>query len=333
MRRALLFLAFAHSAPASADSSIQLMLDEQGRQTAADIGLDVPAFVTQSEARINELYRLSRTAELLSAFANVAAFAQRGLGVDYDPDQGDVMFGVAGTGFSGDIAIGATSTLLTSSSVNAAVMVGVNLARWGLPRWTVYANGFYIPTEVRALEGNLLTLGAHVHYRLVPSTGPGNVRWTGVAVTTGVEHARWRVGAAQRLETNFRVQGSQDEVNVHISSEGTLEVRASTLGIPLEVTTGVRLLDVFTPYVGVGAELATGSSEIEVALDSDLTINADRLPIGTALIQASDSSSPDALALHALAGLQIHTRHVRVALQGTIADGVWAVALGLRVVP
>ena len=83
----------------------------------------------------------------------------------------------------------------------------------------------------------------------------------------------------------------------------------------------------------LGAELATGSSEIEVELDSDLTINADRLPIGTALITASDSSSPDALAFHALAGLQIHTRYVRVSAQGTIADGVWSVALGLRVVP
>lgn len=333
MRRALVVLALAHSAPASAESSIELTLNEQGRQVAEEIGLDVPAFIAQSEARIDELYRLSRTAELLSAFANVAAFAQRGLGVDYDPDSGDVMVGVSATGFSGDIAIGAKSTLLTSSSVNAAVMAGVNLSRWGLPRWTVFANGFYIPTNVRALEGNLLTLGTHVHYRLVPPTRPGRVRWTGVAVTTGLEHARWRVGAVQRFDTNFRVQGTNDVVGVRIDSEGTLEVRASTLGIPLEVTTGVRLLGVFTPYVGVGAELATGSSEIEVALDSDLTINADRLPIGTARITASDSSSPDALALHALGGLQIHTRYVRVAFQGTIANGVWAVALGLRVVP
>lgn len=333
MRRALLFVALAYSTTASAESSIELTLNDQGRQVAEDIGLDVPQFIAQSEARIDELYRLSRTAELLSAFANVAAFAQRGLGVDYDPDSGDLMFGVSATGFSGDIAIGATSTLLTSSSVNAAVMVGVNLARWNLPRWTVFANGFYIPTNVRALEGNLLTLGTHVSYRLVPPTRPGRVRWTGLTATTGLEHARWTVGAAQRLETNFRVEGTRDVTGVHISSAGTLEVHASTLGIPLEVTTGVRLLGVFTPYIGLGAEIATGSSEIEVELDSDLTINADRLPIGTAVITASDSSSPDALAFHALAGLQIHTRYVRVSFQGTIADGVWSLAFGLRVVP
>ncbi len=333
MRRALIVLALGQSATASAESSIELTLNDQGRQVADGIGLDVPQFIAQSEARIDELYRLSRTAELLSAFANVAAFAQRGLGVDYDPDSGDVMFGVSGTGFSGDIAIGATSTLLTSSSVNAAVMVGVNLARWGLPRWTVFANGFYVPTNVRALEGNLLTLGTHVLYRLVPATGRGRVRWTGLAVTTGLEHARWTVGAAQRIETNFRVEGTRDVKAVHISSEGTLEVHASTLGIPLEVTTGVRLLGVLTPYVGVGAELATGESEIEVALESDLTINSDRIPIGSALITASDSSSPDALAFHALAGLQLHTRYVRIAVQGTVADGVWSVALGVRVVP
>ena len=152
-------------------------------------------------------------------------------------------------------------------------------------------------------------------------------------MTTGLEHARWRVGAVQTLETNFRVIGTQSERSVHISSAGTLEVRASTLGIPLEVTTGARFFGVITPYVGVGAELATGSSEFEAALDSQLTINADSLPIGSARITGTDSSSPDTLAVHALAGLQIHSRYVRVSFQGTIADGVWAVAFGLRVAP
>ena len=329
---AVVVLALATTSGARAESSIEVMLNARGEQLAADLGIDVPAFIADAEARIDALYRLSRTGELLRAFANIAAFAQRGLGVDYDPDPGDVMVGLAGTGFHGDIAIAANDSLLAGSSVNAAVMTGVNLARWGRPRWTVFANGFYAATTVRALEGNLLTLGAHVHYRLVPASRPGRIRWTGLAVTTGLELARWNVGAVQSLETNFRVQGATDEKSIHISSRGTLALRASTLGIPLEVTTGIRIFDVVTPYAGVGVELATGSSSVDVALDSELTINADSIPIGTAVISGADRSAPDAVAVHALAGLQLHTRHARVSFQGTIADGAWAIALGVRVV-
>jgi len=333
MRRALIALVLTGSATAHAESAIELSLNDLGRQLAGELGLDVPAFVAQSEARIDELYRLSRTDALLRAFADVAAFAQRGLGTDVDPDPGDIMFGVSGTGFQGDIAIGAENALLAGSSVNAAVMVGVNLARWGHPRWTVFANGFYLATTVRALDGDLLTLGAHVQYRLVPGTRPGRVRWTGLTVTTGVEHAAWTVGAGQALETNFRVQGTSAEKAIHLSSSGTLAVHASTLGVPLELTTGVRLLDLFVPYVGVGAELATGSSTLEVDLDSALTINADSRPIGTAHITGRDSATPDPLAVHALAGLQLHTRHARIALQATAADEAWSLALGVRIVP
>ena len=67
MRRALFLLWLAHSATASAESTITLTLNDQGRQAAAEMGLDVPAFIAQSEARIDELYRLSRTTELLQS--------------------------------------------------------------------------------------------------------------------------------------------------------------------------------------------------------------------------------------------------------------------------
>ena len=110
---------------------------------------------------------------LLRAFADVAAFAQRGLGTDVDPDPGDVMIGLAGTGFQGDIAIGAENALLAGSSVNAAVMVGVNLARWGHPRWTVFANGFYLATTVRALDGDLG--GVDLHLRLQDAAISGDL--------------------------------------------------------------------------------------------------------------------------------------------------------------
>ena len=329
--RTLLFAACVLAANhAFAESSIELTLNQQGQEIAQEIGLDVPAFIEQSRQRIDELYRLSRTSELLSAFANVAAFAQRGVGVDYDPDPNDLLFGVTGTGFQGDISIGDSSSSFAGSSINAAVMVGVNLGRWNHPRWTVYANGFYLDTTVRSLGGNLLTLGAHAQVRLVQPRSPGPARWMGVVVTTGLEYASWVVGNAEELDVHFTVVGSSGERGVHMFSNGTLEVDVKTLGVPVEVSTALRLGNVVTPYAGVGLELATGSSEVNVALDSLLTINDERIPIGNAQITGTDSRGPDAVKFHAFAGLQIHTRHVRLATQTAVQDGAFSVAVGLR---
>lgn len=314
---------------AHAESAIELSLNADGQDLARRIGLDVPAFIEQSRERIDELFRLSRTAELLEAFANVAAFAQRGIGVDYDPDPRDILFGATATGFQGDIAIGSNSSY-AGSSINATVMAGVNLGRWGYPRWTVYANGFYLHTTVRSLGGNLLTAGVHGQVRVVMPRPPGPARWMGVVITSGIEHARWIIGTEQDLETQFRVMGSIEEKLVHMSSTGTLEVDVSTVGIPIEVSTALRLGNVVTPYVGMGMELATGSSDVNVALDSALTVNDERLPIGTARITNTDSRGPDAVKFHAFGGLQIHTRHVRIATQGAVQDGAYSVAVALR---
>jgi hypothetical protein len=64
-----------------------------------------------------------------------------------------------------------------------------------------------------------------------------------------------------------------------------------------------------------------------------MSIDAAHIPIGTVVITGSGSNSPDPLSAHALAGIELHTRHFRVFAQGTIAAADEAVTFGLRVVP
>ena len=328
--RTVVVLATALAAHAAhAESSIELTLNADGQDVARRMGLDVPAFVEQSRQRIDDLFRISGTSKLLEAFANVAAFAQRGIGVDYDPDPRDILFGVTATGFRGDIAVGSSSSY-AGSSINATAMVGVNLGRWDTRggRSTRMASISTRPCDRSAAICS--RPGCTGSLRVVMPRPPGPARWMGVVVTSGIEHARWKVGVAQTLETQFLVVGSLGDGLVHMNSTGTLEVDVSTLGIPLEVSTAIRLGNVVTPYVGVGMELATGSSDVNVALDSALSVNDERLPIGTARITNTDSRSPDAVKLHAFGGLQFHTRHVRIATQAAVQDGAYSVALALR---
>jgi hypothetical protein len=333
MRRLVVTLAVAQTASARADATVTVMLNDQGRELAADLGLSVPDLIAHAEDRIDELYRVSRIDELLRAFANTAAFAQRGLGVDYDVEAGDILVGAAGAGVHGDVAIGTTHTLLGGSIVNFSLLAGANLGRWQHPRWTAFANGFYEATTIHGLEGHLLTLGAHVQYQLVQPTRPAGARWTGLAVTTGLEYARWSVGTASSIESHFIAEGPTDRHSIHMSSTGTLDVLTTTCSVPIEVTTGVRFGGVFALYTGGGLVLTGGDSTITAQLDSLLTINSNNLPVGTAMIVGTGDNTPSVATVHGIAGLAIHTRHARFFLQGALAPDELSVSLGLRMAP
>jgi hypothetical protein len=333
MRRLVVALGLAHASVAYGDATVTVTLNQQGQELAARLGLSVPALIENAESRIDELYRVSQIDQLLRAFADTAAFAQRGLGADYDVDPGDILVGIGTAGVHGDVANGTTNTLLGGSIINVSALAGVNLGRWRHPRFTTFANGFYEATTIHGLTGHLLTLGTHVQYQLVQSTQRAHARWTGVALTTGLEYARWTIGTASSIESHFIAEGMTDEKSIHMSSTGTLDVVTTTVGVPIEVTTGVRMVHVLSLYTGGGLALTTGSSSIRAQLDSLLSINSDNLPVGNAMISGSGESSPSAASVHAIAGAMIHTRHARVFLQGTFAPSELSVALGLRVVP
>jgi hypothetical protein len=333
MRGWIVALSLAQAATAHGDASVTVTLNQQGRELASELGLSIPDMIATAEARIDELYRVSNIDQLLRAFANTAAFAQRGLGADYDVDAGDIFVGVAAAGVHGDVAIGTTNELLGGSIINFSILGGANLSRWRAPRWTAFVNGFYETTTIHGLKGHLLTLGTHAQYQIVQPSSPARLRWTGLAATVGIEYARWTVGTASSIESHFIARGPNDYKSIHMSSTGTLDVAVTTYSMPLELTTGARLFDVLTLYGGGGLALTTGDSTILAQLDSLLSINADNLPVGTATITGSGESSPSALGVHALAGLLVHTRHARVFMQGALAPGELSVSVGLRVVP
>jgi hypothetical protein len=318
------------SAVAQADSSVSVTLNQTGRDLANQIGADVGQIIADSEARINELFELQGLPPLLRSFANTAVFANHSLGVDYQPDPNDLMLGfVADSAIAADARL-SSDKVFSATVVNYGIVASVGLGRWKHPRWTVSANGSYASTTIRGLAGELLSGGAHVQYNIIPTVVRGHFRWTGLSVTTGLDIASWKIGIADELSLNFPVVGTNDRANVELISKGTLEVVSETIAVPLEVTTGIRLGNVFGIYGGGGLTFAGGSSTVTAMLDSVMVINADDVPIGTALITASETDGPSAVTVHGLAGIALHTRHVRVFVQGLIAPEERAVSLGLR---
>lgn len=320
----------AHATAAHADATVDVTLNAEGERLAQRLGVSVPELIAQYKSKIDALYKVTGLPGLLTSFGNVASFAQRGLGVDYDVDTGDLIVGFTAAGVHGDVAIGTTNELLGGSVLNYQLMTGVNLARWNHPRWTVFGNGFYKTTRIRGLVGHLLTLGSHVQYQVIPRTKPAGARWTGLAVTTGLEHSRWTIGTESSIESHFTAHGTNEDITIHMSSTGTLDVLSSITTIPVEVSTGVRLARVITAYVGAGVGLTLGTSSVTAELDSILSYTGNQIPVGNAIIVGSGENGPSTLNAHALGGLAIHTRHVRFVMQGVVAPGEFGVSLGLR---
>jgi hypothetical protein len=317
------------AAVAHAQAEVTVSLNAQGEAEAARLGLTVPELIAHAEARIDELYRISGIDRLLRQLADTAAFSHRGLGAAYDVDPGDLLLGVTAAGVRSDIAIGTTSSF-AGSVVSLSLLAGGNLGRWNHPRVTVFASGFYNATTLYNLEGHLLSLASHVQVQALLPSPPARARWTGVALTSGIEYTRWSIRDAGTLVSRFTARGPAAHRTVQLDSTGTLDVLTTTATVPLEVTTGVRLFGILSFYGGAGVAVAIGTATIRAELDSVLSINADHLPIGTATIRGSGENTPSALALHALAGAAIHTRHVRFVLQSAFAPGETSASIGLR---
>jgi hypothetical protein len=149
-------------------------------------------------------------------------------------------------------------------------------------------------------------------------------------VTTGLEHSRWTIGTESSIESHFTAHGTSEDITIHMSSTGTLDVLSSITTIPLEVSTGVRLARIIVAYAGGGLDLALGTSSVAAQLDSVLSYTGNQIPVGNAVIVGSGENGPSTLTVHALGGLAIHTRHARFVMQGVVAPGEFGVSFGLR---
>lgn len=317
---------------AHAGSSVDVMLNQLGNDVAAEIGTSGPELAADAQGKIDALFQLSGLPQLLRSFADTGSFAARSLGVSYQPDPGDRIFGFVVSGALASSSELSSDRPLSATVLDYALVGGLNLAHWNAPNWTVFVNGSYASSIIRAFAGSLVTLGAHVQYQLVPFTRPSAARWTGVAITTGVEYARWSVGLASTYETRVFVTGSADRKRIHLSNAGTLDVLAQTTSVPLEVSTGVRLAEVVGLYMGVGAAATTGSSTIEAALDTTLSVNDPRMTIGTARVTASETTSPSAWTASAFGGIELRAPYLHVYGHGAIGPDERGVAIGVRAV-
>lgn len=196
----------------------------------------------------------------------------------------------------GDIYVGAGIQPVTAS-------LGINLSRW-IPRTRADVKlGFANIAEGTIDEGlsfNALSVGVGANYQLLQSRQLplGFVRWRGLTLASGFMY--------QRNETNLTVEvadssfdqaityadlGLTDsEVSVATSGDITtastelavlsvspsvaVGLESKTYTIPLEVSTGLRLLWLLDVNLGAGVDLVFGESELTFGADARVDVES-----------------------------------------------------------
>ncbi len=324
MKRAVPFLALLVPAIAHADATVTVTLSPEGDMLAQQIGVTPAELAMQMKGQIDAAYQANHVDTFLQSFTDATSFSARGIGTDYGSAPSGFLAGIAvnvAAAGNADITSGEAPT--AGLAANIAVMVGQNLAEWNHPRWTVFANGFYRNAQTERLDGNILSAGAHIQYRLLEPTDGGGagtaVRWLGLSVTSGIELTRWKLGAGGKsISTAFDVSGSMGSAGLTLDSIGRFDLTSNAVTVPLELTTGLRVALIASVFVGAGIDLTVGNATIDASLDGTMRTSDDR-EVGTVNILATGDHPGSPGAGRILAGAQVNLWKLKLGAQVNVS--------------
>ena len=320
----VLVMGLSRPPPAHADVAIDVTLGEGAQDLADDLGIDVDELRARARDAIAAGLNLVDVRAYLQSFGDGTSFAARGTGVDYASNSELFTFGVAagvgvdleGVANDNDFSAGVGGTF--------TIMGGLNLARWHHRELSVFGNFFHSSTDDGVLRGGLLSLGAHVQYKLFqPTKGLKRLlaQWGGIDFTGGLELSRWHLSVGDEVGTAFDIEGDNGRgATLDARVDGHFGLSTTTVVLPVEVTTNVRLLYLLGLYVGAGLDLQVGRSSVDVGLGGDVTttLDGDTRTIASIQVNANEGRRPSIVQAHALLGLQLNLWKLKFFVQTTM---------------
>ncbi|HLL24646.1 MAG TPA: hypothetical protein VK427_21085 [Kofleriaceae bacterium] len=337
MLRAALLLLIA-PAIAVADSQVTVSLSPEGMALANQLGISPAELAQQIRSDVDDAYNTNDVAGFLRSFSDATSFSARGIGVDYASTPVGFLVGLAvNAAAAGNGEVSDDESPTAGVAANFALMLGMNLKNWDLPKWTVFANGFYQSAATDELDGNLLSLGGHLQYRLIEPTqhsGSGSaVRWLGVSLTSGFEFTRWKLGAAgETLSTDFDVAGANGDAELTLDQAGRFDLETTAITVPFEASTGFRIALLFSVYGGVGIDLTGGKSTLDASLDGTLRAENDQ-NVGSVQVTANGDNTGSPATARVFAGAQLNLWNLKLFVQANASQVPAAsIAAGFRFV-
>jgi hypothetical protein len=308
--------------------------------------------------KLNGLFQAAGTQSFLQKFGDAQSFTSKGLGVDYASEA--TYFEVGG---AASFALGMDRTYqpgntqgfpISGVGLNASLMGGLSLGFLGIPVM-VFGNWMKVPTtSYGAMSGSLDNWGVHAQVRLL---GPSRrmsalnmlVRWGGIAITTGLDYSHMTLGLKQPISSTFTfpndvtvdttgaATGAITDANGTAVGTAHLNIDMTTKSIPLEVTTSLRLMTLFTAYGGLGFDWQLGGgSNMDVGVDATMVghAGAQNWDLGTAHVKFAAHANPSAAKIRGILGAQVNLLVVRLFTQLNVENTnptMASIAVGARV--
>ncbi len=338
MRRALIVVMLVLPAVARAQVTVTVNLSPQGQQLATALGTTPADLAMKIQNQVDTAYDTANLNGFVRSFADATTFAQRGLGVDYMSLPGSFILGVGGqVALATDGDLNPSQSTTAGFAANFSIMLGLNLKEWGHPRWTLYVNGFYEKGSTDRLNGAITTAGGHIQYRLVDpqrdqGVGAAILRWTGIDITSGVEFTRWSMGANDTITNDYTVQAGTGSTDLSVASTGTFDLKSNALTVPIELTTGLRIVELISVYGGVGFDFTEGKADLDANLTGAMK-TPDGTNVGTVTISGTGSNTASPGNFYGLAGVQLNLWALKIFSQVNLSpEPAASLAFGVRLV-
>lgn len=331
--------------PASGlDPTVQALINTELQKIEDDINGDLPGASTPDR--------------LMEGMANSSVMAGKGIGTDYASGMQVFIIG-AGVGAGADLTKSKDpKSDISGAGVQPGVMIGTNLS-WmdtekilGLQtnKLNVFANFMSYNLDKTSgdtdVNAKLQSMGVHVSYDWITGNGSKLFGWSGIRITTGYERNKTKLTFNSKIDKALDTTSGGVTYHSDISARPDAIIDVATSTIPLNISTSVQFLYLFSLYGGVGADYnmgkATGKGNLN-STPSNVSCTGGpnpACPAGGSAGTINTSANIDGTGkvnpflYRAFAGFQLNLPFIRVFVQGdkSLGDNLVGATAGVRIV-
>jgi hypothetical protein len=206
--------------------------------------------------------------------------------------------------------------------VQAALIAGANVGRLlgsqpggriDLNRLKVYLSGFALNKKIGDVTADYFGLGLASQYRVFEETNwlGRSLKWTGLDIGFGILYSRLDMDATVNLNKAYSVQNGGNTYTGTFAGSALFNAKVSTLVMPIEVSTGLRIAYFLKLIAGLGVDVNLGKTTGYGTLSSN-SLDVEQTGGGggpeitsTAAMDVNGSSAGDILNVRIFAGPHI----------------------------
>jgi hypothetical protein len=209
-------------------------------------------------------------------------------------------------------------------------------------RLMLYLNGFRFSTNVGNTSANVSGLGLNAQYLVIEPRRLGwIVGWGGISAGLGANYSSNSISYTASLNQTGTGSADGQSVTVNTQLDYNIGAKSTNVSIPLELSSYVSFLYVFTVYGGIAVDFNAGSSQLTGSATGPVTATysgtipgVSNLFSGTASLNLDDQivGTPSLTVLRTFVGLELNASILKLSAEYvSLSNGAMSLAGLVRV--